>query len=180
MTLLEILSQSLSELGRTTDAQQMETWRGKFTPFVNAGMRDLAQYLQLRRTDNVEAVDGTIFVKDLPHPCLKVLSVNQDGKALGFYLDAFSDRISVDRSGEMEIEYRYMPKDVVNDTDIPGIPEYLHHLLVTYVVYREHLTADPNMQRRANGFYQMYETEKRELRKTLGEQDTYNIINTGW
>ena len=180
MTLLDILTQAMTELNRTTDAQQMEAWRGKLVPYINAGMRDLAHYLQLRRTDTTEAVDGTILVSDLPHPCLKVVSVKQNGKDVLFNLGAFSDRIRVDGDGAMAVEYRYVPKDIKNDSDKPGIPEYLHPLLVTYTVYRDHLTDDPNMQRRAGGFQQIYETEKRELRKTLGERDTYNIINAGW
>lgn len=177
MTLNEILSLSLTELNRTTDAQQVEAWRGRLVPYINAGMRDLARYLQLRRTDTVTANGKTVNVSDLPHACVKVVSVKQDSKDIPFNSSNFSDRISVDRDGEMQVEYRYIPNDVRNDTDVPAIPAVLHHMLVTYAAYREHLATDP---RRADGYLQMYEIEKRDLRKTIGERDTYNIINVGW
>lgn len=177
MTLSEILSQTLTELNRTTDAQQVEAWRGRIVPYINEGMRDLARYLQLRRTDTVTATDKTINVSDLPHACIKVVSVTQDSRDIGFRLSSFSDRISVDTDGEMQVEYRYIPTDIKNDTDVPGIPQALHRMLVTYAAYRENLANDP---RRADGYRQMYEIDKRFLRKTMGEEDTYNIINVGW
>lgn len=180
MTLVNIITQALTELGRTTDAQQMESWKDKFTVFVNDGMRDIAEYLELRKTDTVTAAVGKISVSDLRDACVKVVSVTQNGSEIPFNMGSTSDEIEVPVEGEMQVEYRYIPKDLRNNTDKPGIPEHLHHLLVSYVVYREHMTADPTMQRRSNAFYQMYETGKRQAKKTLGEDDTYSIYNVGW
>lgn len=180
MTLVNIITQALTELGRTTDAQQMESWKDKFTVFVNDGMRDIAEYLELRKTDTVTAAAGKISVSDLSSACVKVVGVTQNGAEIPFRTGPASDRIEVSGDGEMEVEYRYIPNELKNNTDKPGIPEYLHPLLVSYVVYREHMTADPTMQRRANAFYQMYESGKLQARKTLGEADTYSIFNVGW
>ena len=180
MTLVNIITQALTELGRTTDAHQMESWKDKFTVFVNDGMRDIAEYLELRKTDTVTAAAGKISVSDLSDACVKVVSVTQDGAEIPFNMGSTSDEIEVPVEGKMQVEYRYIPKYMRNNTDKPGIPEHLHHLLVSYVVYREHMTADPTMQRRSNAFYQMYETGKRQAKKTLGEDDTYSIHNVGW
>lgn len=180
MTLVNIITQALTELGRTTDAQQMEAWKDKFTVFVNDGMRDIAEYLELRKTDTVTAAAGKISVSDLSDACVKVVSVTQNGSEIPFNMGNTSNEIEVPGEGVMQVEYRYIPHDLRNNTDKPGIPEHLHHLLVSYVVYREHMTADPTMQRRSNAFYQMYETGKRQAKKNLGEADTYSIYNVGW
>lgn len=180
MTLVNIITQALIELGRTTDAQQMEAWKQKFTVFANDGMRDLAEYLELRKTDTVTAGDGRISVSDLSNACVKVVGVTQNGADIPFNMGRTSNEIEVSGSGEMQVEYRYIPNDIKNNTDQPGIPVHLHPLLVSYIVYREHLTADPTMQRRANAFYQIYESGKRQARKTLGEADIYSIYNVGW
>lgn len=180
MTLVNIITQALVELGMTTDAQQMDEWKQKFAMFANDGMRDLAEYLELRRTDTVTVPDGLFRVSGLEHTCLKVVGVTQNGASLPFHTGRTSDEILVDGTGEMQVEYRYVPNEIKNNTDQPGIPPYLHHLLVSYVVYREHLTADPTMQRRADAFFRMYETGKRKARKTLGEENTYQFLNVGW
>ena len=180
MTLVNIISQALIEVGRTTDAQQMAAWKDKFTVFVNDGIRDLAEYLHLRMTDTVSAADGKIDIGDLSHSCVKVVAVRQNGSDVTFQTSGSSNAIEVTGNGEYEVEYRYIPKEVQNNSDQPAIPEHLHHLLVTYVVYREHMTASPTMQRRSDAFFQTYERGKRKARQYLGESDSYAITNVGW
>lgn len=180
MTLVNIITRALIELGRGTDAQSTEAWREKLTLFANDAVLDLAEHLELRRTDTVTAADLRFLLSDLPRPCLKVLSVEQNGKAVAFTQSNDSKTVAVAANGDLEVEYRYAPKEMANDTDTPDVPENLHGLVVSYVVFREHLTADPTMQRRADAFYQLYESGKRKARKTLGETDTYSIYNNGW
>ncbi len=180
MTLVNIITRALIELGRGTDAQSTEAWRDKLLLFANDAVTDLAEYLELRRTDPVTAADGKFSVSDLSRPCLKVVSVMQNGRAVSFTQSGSSKEVAVSSNGELQVEYRYAPKEMANDIDSPDVPENLQGLIVSYVVYREHLTADPTMQRRADAFYQLYETGKRKARKTLGESDTYSIYNNGW
>ena len=180
MTLISIITDALATIGRSTNQQSMEAWRQKFTIFANDGSRDLAEYLQLRRTDTITATDGQIDVNDLPMQCVKVVKVSSGGSELTFTTGPDSDHITVGANGEVQVEYRYIPKPMENDIDTPGIPEYLHHLIVPYVVFREHMTAEPKMQRRADLFYQTYDAGRIAARKTYGEYDTYKLINTGW
>lgn len=181
MTLINIITNALIETGHTTDAQQMEAWKEKFTVFVNDGMRDIADTLQLRRTDEIEAINGCFKTADLSDSCVKVVEVSDlSGASVPFNEGTCSTEVYIGRDGTVQVEYRYIPDEVKNDTDQPNIPEHLHPLLVTYVVYREHMTADPNMQRRASAFLQQYEMGKRKAKRNLGEIDTYNIYNVRW
>ena len=180
MTLISIITDALATIGRSTDAQSMEAWKQKFTIFANDGARDLAQYLQLRRTDTITASDNQIDVNDLPNVCLKVLSVKQGSSELSFVMGNSRETINVGVDGDVDVEYRYVPKDMADDIDQPGIPENLHHLIVPYVVFREHMTADPSTQRRSDLFWQVYDQGRHEAKKTYGEEDTYKIYNAGW
>lgn len=180
MTLISIITDALATIGRSTDQQSMEAWRQKFTIFANDGARDLAEYLELRRTDTVTAEDGQIEISDLPMECVKIVSVKQNGSDLTFTTAPDSDHVYVGTNGEVDVEYRYLPKKMENDIDTPGIPDALHHLLVPYVVFREHMTAEPRMQRRGDLFWQNYNDGRIKARKTYGEYNTYKLANTGW
>lgn len=180
MTLANIIRRALIELGRGTDAQSTEAFREKLTLFANDAVQDLCEYLELRRTDEVEAKDGVFIVSDLPYGCLKVVDVRQNGNAITFTQGSNSEKIAVTADGNIEVEYRYAPQELKDDIDVPSIPEHLHRLIVSYVVHREHMTADPTMQRRSDAFYRLYEEGKRKARKNLGESDTFSFYNTGW
>jgi hypothetical protein len=180
MTLVSIITNALATIGRSTDAQSMDAWKQKFTIFANDGAKDLAHYLQLRRTDTITATDNQIDINDLPFDCEKVVSVKQNGSDLSFTRGNASNKINVGVNGDVEVEYRYLPKDMADDIDQPGIPEHLHHLIIPYVVFKEHMTADPNTQRRADMYWQDYDKGRRDAKKTYGEEDTYKIYNAGW
>ena len=180
MTLVSIITEALATIGRSTDAQSMEAWKQKFTIFANNGARDMAIKLQLRRTDTLTAVDNTIDISELPHDCIKILKVTQNGTELTFNQGPDKEHVDVGVDGDVEVEYRYLPAKMVDDYDQPGIPEHLQDMLVKYVVYNEHITADPNLQRRADPFYQDYMAGINLAKKTLGEDDTYQLYNTGW
>lgn len=180
MTLLNIITRSLVELGRTTDEQSISAWREKLTIFANDGIDDLAEHIDARRTDKIEAENGAFLLSKLPRSCLKIVSVKKNGSDIEFTLAANSKEVQVDAEGEIEVEYRFSPKELQNDTDVPDIPEHLHKLVVSYCVYREHMTADPTMQRRSDAFYRLYEEGKRKARKNRGETDAFALINTGW
>ncbi len=180
MTLVSIITQALVTLGRSTDAQSMEAWKEKLTIFANDGAKDLAEYLKLRKTETITAEDNQIDVDKLSAICVKVVSVKRNGSDLDFTMGSDTRHINIGQSGDVEVEYRYLPKEMENDIDTPGIPEHLHHLLVPYIVFREHQTADPTMQRRSDSFWQTYNFGKNEARRNLGELDTYKFYNTGW
>jgi len=180
MTLISIITKALITMGRSTDAQSMEIWRNKLTLFANDGAKDIAVFLQLRETETITAVDSQIDIKDLSKECVKVVNVKQNGSDLTFNEGTDSDHINVGVDGPVSVQYRYLPTDMEEDIDTPGIPEQLQRLLVPYVVYREHMTADPTMQRRSDMFYQTYYQGLMDARKNRGEVNTYQIKNAGW
>jgi len=177
MTLVNILTRALVELGRKTDAQSMDAWREKLTIFANDGCADLAEYLNLKRTDTVTATDGIVKLSDLERGCRKIVSASQNGSSLSVTETNDSKTINVGSSGEVQVTYRYIPKDMENDIDSPDVPEALHRLIVTYVVYRDHLSLDPSMQGRATAILQVYERGRMNARKKYGESDIYSIYN---
>ena len=177
MTLGSIISASLAQLGRTTDAQQHAKWRSKFTQLINEGLIDIAEHLKLRRTDTLEVIDGEINVEDLPHECTKLLSVSKGGAELKFSRGSETAKLKVPAEGEVQVGYRYIPKALSSDSDVPGLPERLHSLLVTYVCAREFQSYDENNQRRSNPYYAQYRQAKERARHTYGEPETYAFTN---
>lgn len=180
MTLISIITKALITMGRSTDAQSMEAWKDKLTLFANDGAKDIAVFLQLRETETITAEDKQIDINDLSKTCVKVINVKQNGSELTFNQGTDSDHINVGTDGLVTVEYRYLPADMAEDIDQPGIPDQLQRLLVPYVVYREHMTADPTMQRRSDMFYQTYYQGLMDARKNKGEVNTYQIKNAGW
>lgn len=180
MTLISIITEALITMGRSTDAQSMEAWKDKLTIFANDGAKAIAEYLQLRKTETITAEDGQIDIRNLSNTCIKVCKVEQDGSELTFNQGPDSNHVDVGAVGDVSVEYRYLPDNMAEDIDTPGIPEHLHRILVPYVIYREHMTADPTMQRRSDMFYQEYRSMLKDAKKTLGEINTYTIKNAGW
>ena len=180
MTLISIITDALTTMGRSTDAQSMEAWKNKLTIFANDGAKDVAKFLQLRDTETITATDNQIDINDLSKTCVKVCSVKQNGSELDFNQGDSFDHINVGTDGEVSVEYRYLPPEMKEDIDKPGIPEYLHDLLVPYVVFREHQTADPTMQRRSDSFWQTYYRGLMDAKRNQGENNTYQLKNTGW
>lgn len=180
MTLISIITQALTTMGRSTDAQSMETWKEKLTIFANDGAKDVAEFLQLRQTETIAAEDQQIDINDLSNTCIKVCKVRVGSEELDFTQGTDSTHINVGVDGDVTVEYRYLPPDMSEDIDEPGIPAHLHRLLVPYVVYREHMTADPTMQRRADLFWQTYWQGLMSARKDNGEINTYRFKNTRW
>jgi len=180
MTLISIITQALTTMGRSTDAQSMEAWKDKLTIFANDGAKDIAEFLQLRKTETITATDNQIDINDLSNTCIKVCKVSVAGSELDFTQGTDNDHIIVGTDGDVTVEYRYLPSEMAEDIDEPGIPTYLHHLLIPYVVYREHMTADPTMQRRSDLFWQTYWQGLISAKKNQGEVNTYQIRNAGW
>lgn len=180
MTLVDIITRALSGLGRLSDAQSMSAWKQKMLIYANDCIADLAEYLDLKRTDTVTAADGEFKLSDLQRGCRKIVKVEKDGKMLSVTESDDSKTIGVSEDGEIKVTYRYFPKEMEDDIDVPDIPEGLHRLIVTYVIYCEHRSLDPSMQGRATAFKNDYERGKMNARKKYGEGDTYNIYNWEW
>ena len=187
MTLLEIMQSVLQQQGKTTDAQVVHEWRDKFTQLVNEGLIDLAGALKLRRTDVVTIPDSRILniengIPDTDNPekhhvCMKILGIRQGGRFVQYGRGPSTYEIRVGTTGAVEIEYRYLPAALSNETDEPGIPERLHPLLVNYVLGKDITTNDVTTQQRAGQFYQLYEAGKLQAQRMYGEPEFYGIRN---
>ena len=178
MTLNEIIVSALSQLDRGHDGQTIDTWRDKLAHFANEAALDLAHCLQLRQTETVPVVLGEIDLNALSHRCHKVLEVRQGGTAQPFYPGSNSNTIRTDcPDGSAELLYRYLPTPMRNPTDVPGIPDWCHGLIVTYVVGRERAGGDVSTQRGANIYFEIYNAGKRNIRRDSGELETAEIRN---
>lgn len=180
MTLISIITQALIVLNRTTDAQSMEAWKDKFTMFANDGCADIAEYMNLKKSEEVEITDGVLHADQLTEDCQKIISVKQNGSDVSFTLGDMTGDVKIGTSGKVTVEYRYLPAPMSNDIDEPAIPKQLHPLLVPYIAHCEHMTADPTTQRRSDAFYQKYLQGLKQAKRNLGEEDTYKITGVQW
>ncbi len=176
MTLIQIISSALEQLGHTTDSQTQEEGRNKFTQLANEGMFDLGAAIKLRRTDELTVDDnGEIDITGLPYICSKIISVKQGDTSVNFNRGSGTYSIKVDAAGTVQVEYYYLPKEMSSDTDVPGIPANLHHLIVLFITAREHSTANVDTQNRYNALYNMYRDGKAQAARHYGEPENYTV-----
>ncbi len=179
MTLNDIIVSALAQLDRGHDAQTLDVWRDKLTRFANDALIDLASAAQPRRTETATIAGGRLDIGALDRPCLKVLFVRKDGKALPFRRGENPGELFVENAadGEIKITYAFAPRELSAATDVPELPLPCHALIVTYVVGRERASGDVSVQRGGNVYFQMYEAGKHMLRPGLGSPDEYKIVN---
>ena len=176
---MEIRSAVLKQQGKSTDAQVVQENRDRLTTVINEGLIDLTQDLNLRTTETVDIEDRRILdiAEDLSQECTKLIGITQGGMAVAYGRGPSTQQVRVDAAGEIDVEYRYVPAQLTNDTDVPGIPERLHPLLVNYALGKDNTTNDITAQQRAGQFYQLYEAGKLRARRMYGEPEYYRIIN---
>lgn len=183
MTLNEIVVAALSQLERGNDPVTLERWRPKLVRFANDGVLDLICAFKPTRRETVKLSGSVLDTTLFDRPCIKVERVLQKGT--GFELkhspqDA-SGIMSVRGVGEVDVIYRYMPRDMAQPTDEPELPLKLHPLIVLYVVARERMSGDVSTQSGANPYLQLYEAGK--LRLLSASNDVSTVINkfgTSW
>ncbi|HWS31050.1 MAG TPA: hypothetical protein VN512_13170 [Clostridia bacterium] len=162
------------QLGR--DPQTIEDYADRMTTYANDAILDLADACKPIRTDVVAAVNGTINLSALPRTCLKILGVFGD-KEIEFRTSNFNTIAIMGADGTYSVTYRYAPKPLCGQTDVPEIPENLHGLITTYVIARERSATDAGNQRGANVYFEIYNAGKRAIRPHYGEKDAYTIKN---
>ena len=177
MTLSDIIVSALEQLDRKPDPQNIAVWKGRMTRFANDAVMDLAHHLKLKRVDVAVVEGGMLDTATLPEQCVRVLSVWRDGRRVLIH-SYDGSLVGVNcPDGDVNVVYRWVPKPMTNDTDVPAIPEHAHGLIVSYVVGRERATSDPSMQRGGNIYFELYNEGKRNLRPHLGERDNYELRN---
>lgn len=181
MTLQELLTATLQQLDRGTDAQTLESWRDKLTRYLNDAVVDLCGVLKPRRTDTTVIENGTVDLATLPRRCIKVLTLTRSGVRLPFYYGVGTDKLHVPAvsDGEAELCYRYLPVSMRADTDEPDLPARFDAdgAIVLYAVGRERAAGDGTSIAAARACFELYEMAKRRLRDHAGEADAYHIIN---
>ena len=176
MTLNDMIVSALAQLDRGHDAQSLDTWRDKFARFANEAVNDLFISYQPRRTEAVALNDNVLDTAALSHECVKVLSVLQNGKPLRFH-SADTGSLKVEGAGSADVTYIYAPREMTSPADTPELPEWMHGLVVCYIVARERASGDASLQRGCNIYFQMYEAGKRSIRPHLGDPGSYKLLN---
>ena len=179
MTALEIVQSVLKQQGKTSDAQVVHKNRDRMFLLLNEGLIDLAGDLNLRKTEAVDIGTGRILnlAEDLTQECVKLIGITQNGRKIRYGRGPTTYQVAVNADGIVDVEYRYVPAQLTNDTDEPGVPERLHPLLVNYVLGKDITTNDATTQQRAGQFYQIYENGKARARRMYGEPEFYRISN---
>lgn len=180
MTLNDIIVAALAQLDRSHDAQNLDTWRDKFTRFADEAIIDLAQAVKPRRCDELTVQDGAIDIRLLPRQCKKVLSIKRGGALLYFKAGQTSTELMVPGAQDGDavlVTYICVPATLSSPTDEPELPQWCHGLIVTYVVARERSAGEVGIQRGSNIYFQMYYAGKANIRPHLGDPDSYRLLN---
>lgn len=175
MTLNEILVDALAQLDRSSDPAMLERYRLAFTSYANDAVQEIADDFRLTRTENITLMDGAFAIADLGDICTKIVDVERmpwkvvDGNV---FVDCKGKEVST-----VTVTYRYLPAMLTNDTDIPGIPEQFHRLIIPYVVARHRAGGDASTQGSASVFFSIYNQRKRMLMRQYGQRSDYALLN---
>lgn len=177
MTLNEIVVAALKQEERGHDVQVVEKYKGKFRQYANEAVIDLAKTFKTYRTDTVTISDNVLELDQLSRSCVKIISITQEGRRVMFDAGDSSGEVLVGADGAVKVRYEYIPADLSSDTDSPDIPEYLHHLIVLFVIARFRSSGDAGAQSSAGAFFQLYASGKRELVHHRGTASNYALTN---
>ncbi len=179
MTVQELIEGALCELDHPDDSAALPLWKDKLLRFANEALVDLAETFRPWRRDTLPLSGGTVDLLALPYRLGKVLGVERCGMRVPFYFgtDAHTLHIPGVPDGPMTVVYRYLPRELVLDTDEPELPTACHPLIVLYMAGRFSMTNDAQGMNHASAALSLYETRKRRLKLDFDEPTDYRIVN---
>ena len=171
MTLLDLYTHALTELERPTDSETLALWRDKLTAFANEALIDLSTAFRPWRRDVLPLADKKLHLSALPFACSKVLGVEDNGTRLPFYYDLDVETLCVPtaRCDALTVVYRYTPRALELETDVPQLPAACHPLIVAYMVGRVRAQGDAAAQSSSALRLSLYELQKRRLKLDFDE-----------
>ena len=175
------MTAALNRLSRGTDSLTVDNNRAAFLDSANKALRIIARQYQPVRRDLIELSDEKTFsTDDLERECTKITKVVVNGSEVGYEQD-------VNGSGEFTVEttedecyvyYRYVPKMLSNDIDVPEIPKHMHEYIVHYVVACERCGGDPYTQGTSSVDFQIFDQFVRSIESCkLGQPSAYRLVN---
>ncbi|MDD3400929.1 MAG: hypothetical protein PHT58_04780 [Eubacteriales bacterium] len=179
MTFKQLMELAMDELHRPLDAMTSADYQQRMMRFANEAIIDITGSFRPWRRDTLLVTSDKIALNQLPYKCQKVLSVDYNGERYPFYYGYNTDELIVKSipDGEVNVTYRYIPPKLKSMTDVPQLPEFLHSLIVTYMVARERIQLDSVAQSGAKVNLSLYETLKRRYKISMDEPDSCNIYN---
>ena len=177
MTLNDIIVAALAQLDRGHDAETVAIYRSRLTQYANEAQKDLAETLGFTRTEEVPTEDGILYLYTLERRCTRIERICQRGKSVPFRAEPKPGLIMLPYAENAVVTYRFVPNELVNDNDVSELDDYLHPLIVSYVVGRERMGGDVATQDGANIYLSMYNAAKAKLRGYLKSDDAFRIVN---
>lgn len=181
MTLNEIVAESLGRLGRDMGMQTIENYRQTFAVYANMAIRKISLKFKQTMRETVELGEDHGFDEtSLTHGCYMVLGVRAAGNQVDYWQDPLGSGhfICATEEPTVDVMYRFVPNKVEAPTAVPELPEYMHDLIVHYVVACERCGGDPQTQGTSSADFQLFNEGLREiLRETRGEPRSYNLLN---
>lgn len=179
MTVQELIEGALCELDHPADSAALALWKEKLLRFANEAAVDLAETFRPWRRDTLPLSGGIVDLHALPYRLGKVLGVERGGMRVPFYFgtDAYTLHVPGVTDGPMTVVYRYLPRELVLDTDEPELPTACHPLIVLYMAGRFSMTNDAQGMNHASAALSLYETRKHRLKLDFDEPTDYRITN---
>jgi len=178
MTAQQIIEQALNIMQYGTD--QADEFFPSFRIYLDFAARDIASDAQLYTTEDVDLVDGSFNVAILQKTCSRVMRVTQDGRELYTVVgDSFGDiKVQGAKEEPVRVKYLYVPRPIVELFDKPDVPEQFFPIIANYIVACHKGNGNPNTQGEASLYFQLYQTDKRNLIRFLrGTTESFELKN---
>ena len=167
MTLNDIVVEALKELGYGDDAQAIEVYSPKFTPWVNEAVRKIADHYGKTRTQTMTLnSDDQFSVATFEREYIDISRVvDEDDNEIEFYQDPPSSGLFTCTTDDatVAVTYTYYPNILINASDTPDIPVFAQAIIPTYVIGKEKMSGDASTQSTASAYFQLFHSAVRSL-----------------
>ncbi|MBS7356997.1 MAG: hypothetical protein KIG86_11295 [Eubacteriales bacterium] len=184
MTLNDIIYAALRQLERGTDAQTVDKFRRVFTDYANSGQRRLANRFKVTRLETVTLDDmGRFNVDSLERSCVLIEKITDGNGAEMSWGEIVTGLIEVTNgaNADVNVYYRYMPREMSSPTDVPELPSYMHSAIPYYVVGCQRCGSDADTQATAGAHFDLFNREVSDIySQHYASKDAYTLKNMGW
>jgi hypothetical protein len=184
MTLNEIITKSLAIMERSTDSESLSMYRAQMTVYANDAVRKIAERYKGAKTETLTLTNGTFDISALTRQPTKIISVISGDKPVWFYqktegTGVFTCEGLPNGAATVDVTYRFVPKMLIGNNDVPELPLYTHDIIPYYVVACERASAgDGDTQAAASVYFQLWNAGLANVKSAhMGEPGSYALIN---
>lgn len=166
MTLRQLLLRVNAQIGDLHDFTQER--RSLSVQYINEAYRDMMHVFRPRKCFEMEHIQGEFALLDVDDTCACIERILQEGKEKSYLIDGATVVVQDASPLPLTIEGKYLPSLLLEDDDVPDLPEGAQGALADYATWRFLLCGSKEWRARADAFHAAYLNMRAHLREQAG------------